>query len=425
MHAPAAPGARLETSLVADWVDAAMASTAVYDLHTHLYPPTFGPLMLCGIDELLTYHYLIGETVRTGNVSYDRFWSMAKPQQADLIWKTLFLDRPPISEACRGVLTVLQRLGLDVGERNLAVYREFFRSQTPAGYVDLVLKTANVHSVVMTNDLFDEVERSFWLKKAPVDPRFKGVLRIDPLVLGWPSAWPAFHAMGYQAGDDLGASSLKEIRRFLTDWIDRLGALYVAVSLPPTWRYPEEGTPTTRVLDEAVLPVCRERNLPFAVMIGVDRQANPQLRLAGDALGKADIMCLNRLCAQNPHNKFLATVLSRESQHELAVAARLQPNLFIFGCWWYMNNPVLIEEVTRMRMELLGTDFAPQHSDARVLDQVIYKWDHSRAIIGRVLKDKFADIERTGWLVSRDEVERTVKGYLSDNFANFLAAPPR
>ena len=32
-----------------------------------------------------------------------------------------------------------------------------------------------------------------------------------------------------------------------------------------------------------------------------------------------------------------------------------------------LNNPSLVEEITRMRMELLGTSFIPQHSDARVL----------------------------------------------------------
>jgi hypothetical protein len=420
MHTTAAP-----VSDVGQWVDDAIQSTPVYDLHTHLYPPTFGPLMLWGIDELLTYHYLIGETMRTGNVPYERFWSINQRQQADLVWRTLFIEHAPISEACRGVLTVLHKLGLDVGERNLAAYRDYFKSQKPAGYVDTVFRAANVHTVVMTNDPMDDVERPFWLNRAERDPRFRGVLRIDPLLLGWPNVQAKLQSLGYDAADDLGAESMKEIRRYLNEWADRFGALYVAVSLPPTWRYPEEQMPTTKVLDEAVLPVCRERNIPFAVMIGVDRQANPALRLAGDALGKGDMTSLNRLCAQNPHNKFMATVLSRENQHELAVAARLQPNLFVFGCWWYMNNPSIIEEITRMRMELLGTDFAPQHSDARVLDQIVYKWDHSRAIIGKVLKDKFADIERAGWRVTRDEVNRTVKGFLSDNFANFLAARAR
>jgi hypothetical protein len=37
----------------------------VVDLHTHLFPPSHGQLMLWGIDELLTYHYLIAEYFQT------------------------------------------------------------------------------------------------------------------------------------------------------------------------------------------------------------------------------------------------------------------------------------------------------------------------------------------------------------------------
>ncbi|RYD61243.1 MAG: glucuronate isomerase, partial [Verrucomicrobiaceae bacterium] len=34
-------------------------ATPVFDIHTHLYDPAFGELLLWGIDELLTYHYLV------------------------------------------------------------------------------------------------------------------------------------------------------------------------------------------------------------------------------------------------------------------------------------------------------------------------------------------------------------------------------
>jgi hypothetical protein len=402
------------------WVDDAIASTPVFDLHTHLYPPGFGKLMSWGIDELLTYHYLIGESIRAGGIAYDAFWAMSRDRQADFVWKTLFVERPPLSEACRGVVTVLHRLGLDVASKNLDDYRAFFRAQTPQGYTDRVFELANVHTVVMTNDPLDPAERGVWLKGPERDPRFKAVLRIDPLLLGWPAVGEKIRGLGYDVSPELGAGTMAEIRRFLTDWIDRMKAIYVAVSLPPEWKYPDDA-PATRVADEAILPVCRERNLPFAVMIGVTRQANPQLRMAGDSLARADLSGLHRLCARNPENRFLATVLSRENQHELAVAARLQPNLFVFGCWWYVNNPSLIEEITRMRVELLGGGFAPQHSDARVLDQVIYKWDHSRKIIGKVLKEKFSDLAAAGWPVTRDEVAGAVEGYLSKNFDRFLA----
>jgi len=405
------------------WVDQAIASTPVYDLHTHLYPANFGRFMLWGIDELLTYHYLIAETIRVSDISYEAFWAMPQKQQAEHIWQKLFIEHAPISEACRGVLTVLKKLELNVHSKNLNEFRQFFADQKPADYVDRVFKLANVHTVVMTNDALDPAERELWLKKTPIDPRFKAVLRIDPVLVNWPKVGDTLNGFGYSASADLGVNSMKEIRRFLTEWIDRMGAIYVAVSLTPAFRYPDDSA-TTKVLKEAVLPVCRERNLPFAMMIGVQRQVNPRLRLAGDSVGKADITSVDRILAQNPQNKFLVTMLSRENQHELAVTARKHRNMMLFGCWWFMNNPVLIEEITRMRMELLGTGFIPQHSDARILDQIIYKWDHSRQIIAKVLKDKFTDIANSGWPVTQQEIQRTATELLSSNFEKFLASTP-
>jgi hypothetical protein len=411
----------VSASQIGQWVDQAVASTPVYDLHTHLYPASFGPYMLWGIDELLTYHYLVAETLRVSEVGYQAFWAMPKEKQAEHIWQKLFVENAPVSEACRGVLTVLKKLGLDVGAKNLNTLRDYFRSQRPEEYVNTVFKAANVHTVVMTNDALDPGERELWLKKTPVDPRFKGVLRIDPVLCGWPKVSDTLNGFGYNVSPDLGAATMKELRRFLNEWIDRFGALYVAVSLTPAWRYPDD-TPTTKVIQEAVLPVARERDLPFAMMIGVQRQVNPALRLAGDSVGKSDISSLDRILAQNQKNKFMVTMLARENQHELAVTARKHRNMMLFGCWWFLNNPVFIEEMTRMRMELLGTSFVPQHSDARVLDQIIYKWEHSRQIIARVMKDKFTDLAAAGWPVTQAEVQRTAGQYLSKNFERFLSA---
>jgi hypothetical protein len=92
-------------------------STPITDIHTHLYEPVFKDLLLWGIDELLTYHYLVAEVFRYLDMPYDKFWAMSKTQQADLIWDQLFIQHSPISEACRGVLTCLQSLGLDVKKR--------------------------------------------------------------------------------------------------------------------------------------------------------------------------------------------------------------------------------------------------------------------------------------------------------------------
>src|SRR5579862_3115 len=81
-----------------------LGSTPFLDIHTHLFPPEFGRLALWGIDELLTYHYLEAELFRSCPLEPDQYWGLAKSEQADLIWKTLFVENAPVSEAARGVM---------------------------------------------------------------------------------------------------------------------------------------------------------------------------------------------------------------------------------------------------------------------------------------------------------------------------------
>jgi len=170
------------------------------------------------------------------------------------------------------------------------------------------------------------------------------------------------------------------------------------------------------------MPTLAERGKPWAMMIGSRLQVNPALRDAGDMVARADVQSIVNLCARFPDNRLMVTLLSRENQHELCVAARKFGNLLPFGCWWFLNNPSLIEEITRMRLELLGPTFAPQHSDARILDQLIYKWDHSRRIIARCLTDKYADLLDVGYALTDEQIRRDVRLLLRDNFRNFCAA---
>lgn len=400
-------------------VSSALERVRITDIHTHLFAPDFGHLLLWGPDQLLTYHYLVAETLRWVDAPYEQFWALSLSDQADLVWKTLFIENTPYSEACRGVLTTFARLGLDVGARDLAASRQFAAGFDAEAYVDKVLDLAHVECLAMTNDPFDPAEREVWQRGRRDDPRFRAVLRIDPLLNGWDETCARLGSWGYGVDRALSAAALREVRRFLTDWIQRMEPLYMAVSLPPDFTFPEASA-RGRLITEAVLPVSREHNVPFAMMIGVKRQVNPALRSAGDGSGRCDIGAVERLCAAYPGNKFLVTVLARENQHELAVAARKFRNLMIFGCWWFMNNPTLVDEITRMRFELLGVSVIPQHSDARILDQLVYKWDHARETIGAVLVDKYAAVMRTGWRLETGEIERDVAKLFGGNFWRFL-----
>src|SRR6266571_4562293 len=313
---------RTKQSALARRVEKIVASTPVFDIHTHLYDPAFKDLLLWGIDELLVYHYLVAEAFRYFDTPYEQFWALPRTRQAELIWDALFVQHSPLSEACRGVLTTLNLLGIDARKRDLPALRRWFAKQNGEKHLTRCLELAKVERICMTNSPFDDLERPVWEKGFRRDERFVAALRVDPLLLAWNDT---------------------------------------------------------------------------ALMLGVRRAVNPALRLAGDGVGLADLQSLQNLCAGFPENKFLVTALSRENQHELCVLARKFRNLHVFGCWWFTNVPHVMEEMTRMRVELIGLSVTAQQSDARVLDQLVYKWSHFREIMSRALADRYLDLSRTGW----------------------------
>ncbi len=273
--------------------------------------------------------------------------------------------------------------------------------------------------MVMTNDPLDPEEMPVWMKGVERDPRFQPVLRLDRILCDWSDPWEQLVGLGYNVDHRASAVCISEIRRFLSDWCRRMRPIYMAVSLPDTFQFPD-ASPQGVLLREAVLPACREFDLPLSLMIGVRRQVNPRIRLAGDAVGRADLRSLETLCRKYPDNRFLVSVLSRENQHELCVYARKFSNLMPFGCWWFLNNPSIVEEITRERIEMLGTSFIPQHSDARVLEQLIYKWRNTRRTLAPILTGGYRLMVDDGRDVTREDIQRDVDKLLRSNFEGWV-----
>jgi len=443
----------------------------VIDLHTHLLPPSHGALCLWGIDEMLTYHYLVSEYFMTApaDITPEGFFAMNKNHQADLIWESLFIQRSPISEATRGVLTTLQALGLqsDVDNRDLDSIRKFydgFREEGLKGvekFVGEVYRIAGVRYALMTNIPFDSNEAQHWRPMKKEYPEtFKSALRVDPLLAGdRKTVENALRASGY-------STSLEDARKYLHDWCDTMKPEYLMASTPHDFSLPpSEGggtlsgvtkkgvnesslqspfafadltgndcndceatdnlpsiiNETSDFLTEVLMPVCEERDLPLALKIGAHRSVNPALLSAGDGLvAFADTNSLARLCGRFPKVRFLATFLSRNNQQEACVLASKFRNLHIYGCWWFCNNPSIIKEITQMRVEMLGTAFTAQHSDARVVDQLIYKWSHSRAVIAKVLVTEYEKAIASGWRPTRKEIRRDVGRLFGGSFSEFM-----
>ena len=79
-------------------VDKAIADVEITDVHTHLYASCFGDMLLWGVDELLTYHYLVAEVFRWVDIPYQQFWEMSKgagrSYMESFSWKTALTAKP-------------------------------------------------------------------------------------------------------------------------------------------------------------------------------------------------------------------------------------------------------------------------------------------------------------------------------------------
>src|SRR5579871_266608 len=242
-----------------------LTSAPIIDIHTHLFMPSLGKLGLWGIDELITYHYLEAELFRSSGITADEYFRLSKRQKADAIWKALFLENTPVSEAARGVIAVLQAFGLSTDREDLIEARAFFASQEPRAHIRRVFELAGITEAVMTNDPLDPEEAPLWERGAEPDPLFHAVLRLDRILNHWRDHWQTLAAQGYGVNQDASSQSLSEVRRFLAVWCARMRPVYMAVSLPDTFTYPDPEI-RGRLLADAVLPVCREQAIPLSLM---------------------------------------------------------------------------------------------------------------------------------------------------------------
>jgi len=431
------------------WVRNAVENVEVIDVHTHLFPPSHGDLFLAMIDDLLCYHYLVAELFCNcgERITPEAFFELSKKKKAEIVWDELFVKRLPLSEACRGIVTTLQLLGLEeeLRERNLEAIREFLAKKTNEEYCDFVFEKAKVKFVLMTNMVFDPKEVKAWnkldeMKKEDVTRwhnRFKAAVRVDPILKGdWETIRASLATQGFE-------EDLEGARQYLKHWAKRMNAVYLMASTPDNFRYVPDDRASfdehaaskeftrpsseraSELIDKVLLPVAKELNFALFLKIGARRGFNPRLNPCGggDGVEVASLDFLAVLCRRNPFLRIMATVLSRENQHELTVIAnKFGGQLRVYGCWWYLNSPSFIEETTRMRVEILGSAFLAQHSDARVLDQLLYKWKHSRAVLANVLVAEFEKLRQTGWKISKAEVEREVGRMLGGAYEEFIGS---
>lgn len=255
-------GATLEPDRIEHVVREMLRDVPAIDVHTHLYMPSLGPIGLWGIDRLVTYHYLEAELFRSSSITADEYRALSEREKADAIWRALFVENAPVSEATRGVVAVLDAFGLPTSSPDLREAREFFASRKLESHIEQVFEMAGMSEAVMTNDPLDPDEAPYWEQGAHRHRMLHPVLRLDRILNRWDQHWQKLQSQGYKV-EQTASDSAVEVRRFLAAWCERMRPVYMAVSLPDTFQFPEDSI-RGRLIRDAVLPSCEEFDIPLA-----------------------------------------------------------------------------------------------------------------------------------------------------------------
>lgn len=338
--------------------------------------------------------------------------ALSPGETADLVWRRLFLDQSPLSEPSRAVLTTLGLFGMRVEERDLGLFREEFAKMTAADRLERTFAIANLETVLYPVECLDVDEAAV---KAAQNPRFKPVLAIDALLRDWKESARVMRGLGYGVKGKIDEFAPLELRRYLMEVVNRLNPAAISYDWPHDSR-PDSSRGRARLIREAVLPLCAERNLAFCFAAGDDPTNGPDQE-PGAPLSIGELSVLWRM---HPDIRFL---LFPTDDSQLSAACReasLCGNLLLCGPDAPLSHPSSLARFTAERLETCGGAFHACHSGATALEELAGRWAHLRWMLGETLQQRYAELWRTGWRVGEDDVRADVKAMLGGNARRFL-----
>lgn len=383
------------------------------DVRTRLDPRRAGCAGDFGLDSLLTTPAVLEEFFRrramarrdarvdaeagAAHEAYIR--SLTPGELADIIWRQLFLDHPPLSEATRAVLTTMGLFGLDVGIGDLRLLREQFEAIPEDERRDRILKLANLDLVLYSVDCMDAV-RTESVPPSP-GPAFKPVLCLDSLLWDWRESARLLRQRGYGLKAKVDEFSAIELRRLLAAEMARVNPVALNLDWPDGVRPGDDGV--GRLVREAVAPLCRERGMALLL--------SPQT---------TQVDVLAPLWEDNPEVRFMLFPAGAEQAEAALEEARFSRNLLLCGPDGTLRHPSRMEDAAARRLEALGSGFHYAHSEAETAEGLVGAWAHLRWNLGKALLKRYGDLWRTGWRYEEADVLKDVRDILGGNARTFL-----
>jgi len=138
--------------------------------------------------------------------------------------------------------------------------------------------------------------------------------------------------------------------------------------------------------------LCAEYQLPFDLMIGVNRGVYQEGVYQGQDLydSRVSLIQYQQLWNAFPQVTFPVSVLASVTNQELTSYAWIFPNVITHGHWWYSNTPTYIEHDTSARLEAVPrSKQIGYYSDMYKLEFALPKFNMYKRILAKVLAERF------------------------------------
>ena len=344
----------------------------IIDCHTHL---RWDHPAADDISDIFGYHYIMAELLSAG-MPHETL--LGAKTGRDRIREALpYLTRISNTATWWGFEEICRTLFGLKGAFEEATWEDVFevskeRCSDPVWHKQVIEETLGVKRTMLTNSYDEDLsgyDRSM----------FVPALRIDPLVLAC-DRLETVQSVEKAAGMDVG--SLSDFKRAVGSIYHRFrndyGARSSAISMTPQFPvFPVHEGDADRIFDRVLAGTrlsheefkrlqahlfytytefCRDNELVFQIMLGVDRAVylNPAPN-GGDlfSVNPEMLKTLRDLLNRYPDVTFDLCILNRVQMHELAGMGKLFPNCVISGHWWFTFYPGAIRETIRERLEMI------------------------------------------------------------------------
>jgi glucuronate isomerase len=404
----------------------------VIDPHTHLQHRTPSAQF---IGNIFSYHYIRMELSTVG-MDVEKLMNDSIPPDERMKNAIPFIPKITNTTTWWGFMTISHALGFKgdtVNEDNwYDLCKIASKTMQSEGWYRKALESVNIKKSFLTN-LPDEDLSSCDRES------FVPSLRTDEWVLDIQEKATREKLELLTGNSILNLIDLKSAIRKVVDKFVGIKAASMAISLPPNFQaFPVADGDASSLYDRVLkgkrlsddesarlqsymlytlFEFCHEVNLPFQLMLGVDRKIQYRLEWDGFSTDMSMIKTFRDALNRFPKVKFIFSILNTMLNHELAIYAKTFANCYAAGHWWYTFYPELIKKAILERLQAVPyPKLVGWYSDSYYVEWTIAKIK----LYIRSLSNALADFVEDGY-INEEMALKVASAMLWDNNAEIFS----